>query len=486
MNKIIGREHEKAIFKRHLSSNDSEFIAVYGRRRVGKTYLVSEFCKGKGLYFEATGQLKSRKSLQLKNFSKVLSDVFYHGVNILPPKTWPEAFDVLKKAILKKKTKRKIIIFIDEVPWFAFKNSGFLSALEYFWNTWASRQKNIKLIVCGSAASWMLKNIVNSKEGLHNRITATIRLLPFTLSETRKFLRYRGIILNNRQILDIYMVMGGIPFYLRHVQKGMSSVQNINNMCFCKDGPLVDEFNKLYDSLFTDSSKYKTIVTALAESREGLPRKALAKKIDVEPGGTINRIIENLQEAGFIKAFPLYGMKKRGARYRLIDEYSYFYLRWIKGVNNSVLEDPKAQYWQTISESQRWKSWSGYTFETICFKHAQLIKKALGIGGVITKEASWKYIPGKSNPSETGAQIDLLFDRNDNVISVCEMKCYAGKFSINKKYAEELRNKINVFREKTSPKKSIFLVMVTVEGVQKNSYSMEIVNNEVTLKDFFV
>ena len=143
------------------------------------------------------------------------------------------------------------------------------------------------------------------------------------------------------------------------------------------------------------------------------------------------------------------------------------------------------QYWQTISESPRWKSWSGYTFETICFKHAQLIKNALGISGVITKEASWEYISEKNNTAETGAQIDLLFDRNDNVISICEMKCYAGKFSISKKYAEELRNKINIFREKASPTKSIFLVMVTVEGVKKNSYSMEIVNNEVTLKNFF-
>lgn len=486
MGKIIGREHEKALLGRHLSSNEAEFIAIYGRRRVGKTYLVSEFCKDKGLYFEATGQLKARKSLQLKNFSAALAEVFYYGIKIISPKTWPEAFEMLKNAILKKKSKRKVILFIDEVPWLAFKNSGFLSALEYFWNTWASRQKTMKLIVCGSASSWMLKNIVNSKEGLHNRITATIRLLPFTLSETKKYLKYRRISLNNRQVLDIYMVMGGIPFYLRQLQTGMSSVQNINNMCFRKDGSLVDEFNKLYDSLFTNSAGYKTIVTVLAKSREGLSRKDLAKKIAVKPGGTINRILENLSEAGFIASFPLYGKKKKGARYRLIDEYSYFYLHWIKGVDRSIFNDPKTQYWQTMSGSQRWKSWSGFTFETVCFKHVRFIKEALGIGGVITKEASWKYIPEKGDRSEKGAQIDLLLDRNDNIISICEMKCHAGEFSIVKKYAEELKNKIRVFREKTTTKKSIFLVMVTVEGVKKNSYFTEIVNNEVTLKDFFV
>ncbi len=217
MGKIIGREHEKALLERNLSSKEAEFIAVYGRRRVGKTYLVSEFCKDKGLYFEATGQLNAKKSLQLANFSIALAEVFYHGIEIAPPYTWPEAFRMLKDAILKTKSKRKIILFIDEVPWFAFKNSGFLSALEYFWNTWASRQKNIKLIACGSASSWMLRNIVNSKEGLHNRITATIRLVPFTLSETKKFLEYRGVKLNDRQILDIYMVMGGIPYYLCHL-----------------------------------------------------------------------------------------------------------------------------------------------------------------------------------------------------------------------------------------------------------------------------
>ena len=486
MDKIIGREHEKALLERNLSSKEAEFIAVYGRRRVGKTYLVSEFCKDKGLYFEATGQLNAKKSIQLENFSIALAQVFYHGIEIAPPYTWPEAFRMLKEAILKTKSKRKIILFIDEAPWFAFKNSGFLSALEYFWNTWASRQKNIKLIACGSASSWMLRNIVNSKEGLHNRITATIRLLPFTLSETKMFLEYRGVKLNDRQILDIYMVMGGIPYYLRHLQKGMSSVQNINNLCFCKDGVLVDEFNKLYDSLFTNSANYKTIVTALAKSRKGLPRKDLAKKLAVKTGGTINRILENLREAGFIAPFPSYGKKNRGARYRLIDEYSYFYLHWIRGLDSSILNDPGSQYWQTMSGSQRWKSWSGYTFETVCFKHVRFIKVALGISGVITKEASWQYIPEKGDRSEKGGQIDLLLDRNDNVISICEIKCHSSEFSIDKKYAQELKNKIGVFREKTTTNKSIFLVMVTVEGVKANSYSTEIVNNEVTLKDFFV
>lgn len=437
------------------------------------------------LYFEITGQLKAQISTQLENFTLSLQKNFYQGLELKRASSWGKAFEKLRKAIEEQDSKGKIILFFDEVPWLATKRSNFISALEYFWNSWASRKGNIKLIVCGSASSWMIRNIVNSKGGLHNRITGSIRLLPFSLSETKIFLEHRGLKLNNRQILDLYMVMGGIPHYLKQVQKGLSAAQNINNTCFKKDGFLVTEFDRLYDSLFEDSKDYKRIVNALARSRKGLLRIELLKVLGTSPGGSLNRILTNLEEAGFITSCQPFQRKTKGAIYRLIDEYSYFFLKWIKNVDKSILNDPNSKYWHTQSVTGSWKIWSGYVFEEICKKHSYLIKKALGISGMITREFAWRYSYSKNRESG-GAQIDLLFDRNDNVISICEIKCHESKFVINKKYREELRNKIAIFREQTKSKKSIFLVMVTTSGVTRNKYYQEMVENEVTLDDLFI
>lgn len=485
MKSILGREYEKQELERLLKSGESEFIAIYGRRRVGKTFLISEFYKNKGIYFEATGQKNAKMPTQLENFADSLSETFRNGHAMVPPRTWREAFNLLKNEIKQIQTQKNFILFIDEVPWFSTRKSEFLSALEYFWNTWASRRKDIKLIVCGSASSWIIKKIVNSREGLHNRITATIRLLPFTLSESNDFLKSKGLKLDLRQVLSIYMIMGGIPYYLRHLQKGLSADQNINRMCFKKDGVLVDEFDRLYDSLFENSVFYKDIVKNLSKVRYGLNITELSQKLDKKKGGTLVRALHNLEEAGFISSYTMFGQKKKNTKYRLIDEYSCFYLHWIQGVDKSILNDRKTPYWQTVSQGQRWKIWSGFTFEGICIKHTQLLKKALGISGVITRESFWSNTPAKGDEHEQGAQIDLLIDRNDKVISICEMKYHNTVFTITKKYADDLRNKINIFREKTLTKKSIFLVMVTAEGVKQNNYYRDLVDNEITLGDLF-
>ncbi|MCP4130971.1 MAG: AAA family ATPase [bacterium] len=485
MRKIIGRTHEQKIFSQLFESNESEFIAVHGRRRVGKTYLISEFFKNKGTYFELTGQLKINISEQLDNFSLSIKETFALPLEIKKPGSWKEAFGQLKIIIDQQDKKQKIIIFFDEVPWLASKRSGFISALEYFWNTWASRKNNIKIIVCGSAASWMIRNFVNSKGGLHNRLTASIRLMPFDLSETKEYLEYRGIHFSDRQVLDIYMIMGGIPHYLKKIRKGLSAVQNINEVCFKKDGFLTTEFDRLYDSLFDNSSSYKTIITALTKSRKGMLRSELRKTINATPGGTLARMLSNLEEAGFITGRQQFNKKIKEMRYHLCDEYSYFYIKWIKNIDRSVLINPKSNYWNLISETQAWKIWSGYIFEEICIKHSHLIKKALGISGVITRSSAWNYSTAKKAASTKGAQIDLLFDRNDRVISICEIKCHNSPFQIDKKYSEVLKNKISVFREQTKTNKSIFLVFVTTMGMKKNDYYDELVDNEVTLKDLF-
>ncbi len=328
----------------------------------------------------------------------------------------------------------------------------------------------------------MIEKILEDKGGLHNRVTKRIRLLPFTLPETKTFLLHNKIKLDNRQITDIYFSTGGIPYYLNDIESGFSAVQNINRMCFTKDGILVNEFDNLFKSLFTNSERHKKIVSTLSNSREGLTRIELAKSLKLSHGAAIDSPLKNLTEAGFITKYPPYNSKKKHAIYRLTDEYCQFYLRWVKDVPENKLNDPHSQYWQSMSSSQSWRSWSGYAFENLCYKHVLQIKKALGISGVLTVEGPWKCA---SRSRKGGAQIDLVIDRADKVVSICEMKYYSGEFTIDNKYVEELNDKLVCFREKTKTNKALLIVMITPYGVKKNIHFNSIVNNVVTLDDFF-
>ena len=480
MDSIIGRKQEKKRFSNLLSSNEAEFIAVYGRRRVGKTFLIAEFFREKGFYFELTGQYNASMALQLQNFITVYKKVFGIQDKIPKLKSWNQAFEMLKERLEEQTLKEKVILFFDELPWLSNRKSGFLGALEHFWNTWASRQKSCKLIVCGSAASWIIQNIINAKGGLHNRLTATIRLLPFSLSESMEFLRSRGIRLNERQLLDIYMVTGGVPHYLKQIKKDLSAAQNINELCFRKDGFLTDEFNRLFGSLFENSADHKKLVVALAGSKNGLDRTELRKVLGAKPGGTLNRILANLEEAGFIMRIRPFGRVNREVTYRLCDEYCRFYLNWI--VKAEQIDDDRSDldYWQQQSTSQRWKIWAGLAFEDVCFKHIGAIKKALGINGIMTSESSWLL---KGNSEQDGAQIDLLIDRNDQCITICEIKYYWNTWKLDKTDAADLQRKISLFKEATGTKKTLFLSLILVEDFVHNENSRGLVNNVVLLKD---
>jgi predicted AAA+ superfamily ATPase len=482
MEKIIGRKHEISLLEKAFYSKEAEFIALYGRRRVGKTFLISQFSKGKGLYFELTGQYAATQKMQLENFTTAVEKAFFEGVTIKAPTTWKEAFLILEKCIESNKKHKRIILFFDELPWLHTKRSKFVSYLEYFWNTYACKQPNIKLIVCGSAASWMLENIVYAKGGLHNRITTKIRLLPFSLAETKHYLKSRSVILSDRAILDAYMILGGIPHYLKQIDKNLSVMQNINNLCFKKDGLLADEFDLLFASLFNTPADYKKIVHTLAKSPSGLTVNELAKKAKIKISGSFHRRITNLEEAGFISSHTPFQGTTKGKIFRLCDAYSLFYLRWIYKLTKDILNDPTSQYWFSLSHSQAFKIWSGYAFEGICLNHAPAIKKALGISGIQSTVGFYRKQGTKTNP---GVQIDLLIDRKDQAISICEIKCYNSKYVIDKKNYSALKTKIERFRQYSKTKKSLFLVMITPHGIHHNEYSQEIVSQDVTLSNLF-
>ncbi|MFH1654445.1 MAG: ATP-binding protein [Pseudomonadota bacterium] len=484
MDQIIGRREELKTLENIYSSNEAELLAIYGRRRVGKTFLINKFFRDKGVYFELTGTKDAKAHEQLINFTAELSRVFLHGEKRAAPANWTEAFTCLRNEIEKIEEKRKIILFFDELPWLASQKSGFLQALEHFWNRYISRDKRIITIICGSAASWMIKNIIHSKGGLHNRVTKKIRLLPFTLSETEEFLNSRNINLDRKQITEIYMATGGVAQYLRYIERGKSATQVINDICFNRNGELFDEFDKLYRSLFGSYENHINIIKALSKKNSGLTKDELLKEVNLKSGGTSSKTIKELEEAGFIAYIPTFEKKKVSGRYRLIDEYSLFYLTWIVEAPNSSLEGVDKDYWIKKRTTRKWSTWSGYAFENICFKHITKIKAALGISGVSTLESSWSYTP--PNQSKTkGAQIDMIIDREDNCINLCEMKYYNSEFTIDKGYAEKLMNKKNTFKEKTNTRKTLFTTMISTYGTKKNEHYLSAVENQLIIDDLF-
>lgn len=488
LNQIVNRKKEQEILQYVLTSAHAELITVCGRRRVGKTHLVKTFFKQKEcLFFHVTGSNGETRATQIQRFVAEIGNVFYNGATLKSPQKWADVFDQLTKAISGIPTDKKIVLFFDEFPWMATKRSRLLQALDYYWNRYWVDDKRLKLVICGSSASWIIKNIVNNKGGLHNRITQLIELQPLTLSGTKEFLNYIGVKLNHQQILQLYMVTGGIPHYLNHVKQGLSAAQNIDLLCFRKEGLLLKEFKNLFASLFSDSEIYLDLIKIIAKHRYGISQAELIKQHPtIASGGRTTQRLNDLEEAGFIVSFIPYGHKEKGIYYRIFDEYTLFYLDWIAPSIRTIQKlEQLENYWESKTNTASWKSWVGYAFESICYKHLTNIRKALKINAG-AEVGNWRYSPRKQqNENKQGTQIDLLFDRADSVITICEIKYSDTPFAIDKQYAANLLKKIEIYRKQTKSNKQIFFAMITANGLKPTMYSEELISNVVTLDALF-
>lgn len=473
MSQIIGRTEEKKEFQHIRNSHRSEFVAVYGRRRIGKTYLIRNLFDNQ-FDFHFTGLANAGQKRQLENFHTAMNMYFGGSRKQDAPENWYEAFRQLATK-LKKKEKRKKIIFIDELPWLDTPRSGFISALEHFWNTWADARNDIILIVCGSAASWMINKLINNRGGLHNRLTSRIHLEPFTLAECEAFLRARGAYFDRYQLIQLYMVMGGVPYYLEHIDPGKSVVQNINSMCFSPRGVLRNEFNNLFASLFRKSENHIAVVEALARKTKGLSREEIIRITGLTNGGGLTRLLNELEESSFIRRYTAFGKQERNSMYQLTDFYSLFYLRYIRKANKQ-----DSNFWLNNFDSPTMRSWSGYAFEQVCMHHIEGIKNALGISGILTETSAW-ISPNKKKP----LQIDLVIDRADHVITICEMKFAIHPFLISHKYEEELFEKLIAFRSYTRTRKTVFLTMVTTYGLQEKRSLSNLVQHDLRMEVLF-
>lgn len=473
---ITGRIAEQKILAAKLATTEPELIAIYGRRRVGKTYLVRTFLKD-SIIFEFTGIHEARMKTQLENFSQALRLATKSPIALAIPANWLQAFMMLDTYINTLPSDKPAIIFFDEFPWIETHKSSFLQAFDHWWNASASKRSHLKVIICGSAASWMIDKIINNRGGLHNRVTQTIRLLPFTLGETQHYLQSKNVILDQYSQLQLYMAMGGIPHYLRNINPGESAAQIIDRLCFAKDGLLKNEFNNLYKSLFAHSENHELVIRALAAKGKGLTRNEIIAECGFTSGGTTSRILQELEESGFITPYIPFQKNANESIYRLSDEYSLFYLKFIEHAKDSADGAWIRQY-----GTPAYMIWSGFAFESVCQKHVLQIRRKLGIEGVLTNTSTWRHVPGKG---EQGAQIDLLLDRQDRCINICEMKFSSGEFVIDKKYATQLDTKVNVFRVETGTKKTLFPTLITTYGALKNEHYLGRIQAEALMEDLF-
>ena len=469
---FIGRDKEKQELMNAYNSSESEFVAVYGRRRVGKTYLVRQTFKD-NLTFSCSGQASGNMSNQLFGWYSSLKDAGMNGSKC--PEGWLEAFDMLKELIKSSQSKKKVI-FIDEMPWLDTPKAGFVNAIEFFWNGWASGRNDVLLIVCGSATSWIVNKLFKNHGGLHNRVTYRILLEPFTLNECERYCIARGLMFSRYDILELYMVLGGIPFYWSLLETGKSVAQNIDNLFFASNGKLRYEFDELYNSLFKSPQHYVTIVKALEENKAGLTRKELIKKSKMPSSGTISTRLSDLEHCGFIKVIPAY-RNKNGSIYQLIDNFTLFYFKFMsQNVNNDDM------FWSHNYLSPVRSAWVGLAFERVCFQHIKQIKQALGISGIVANIFCWQT--GPSPQGEAGAQIDMLIDRADNMVNICEMKFSNQEYIITNDDINNLRHKALRFSQSRGINKSINLTLITVVGLAHSAHWGEI-QNVITASDLF-
>lgn len=470
---IIGRKEEIRQLQAYCESGRPEFIAVYGRRRIGKTFLIDEFFHYQ-YSFSVSGVLDGSPTEQITAFTQALRKIGYQDDM---PQSWMNAFFILSELLETRLSEnQRCTIFIDELPCFDTPRSGFIQAFSHFWNTWGQKHPQVLLIVCGSATTWMIKNIIDSHGGLHNRITHEIHLRPFTLNETESMLQSMQIHWDRLSILQIYMIMGGIPYYLSLLQKGESIVQAIDRLYFSTHATLQSEYKRLFASLFREPEPYLEIMRILSASRKGITREEMIKALGKKDNGHLSEYLQNLIKCDFIRYYFVKTKKvrKTNGLYQLTDFFTIFH--------NTFLTRPinDEYYWSHNLQTPLMNTWLGLAFERVCMAHIPQIKRCLGIDRIGTEYYSWR-----SKTSENGSQIDLLIERADRIINLCEIKYSATPYSIDKSEEMKLRIRQSDFAEETGTKYAIFPTMITTYGIRKNAYSGYI-QAEVTLDDLFL
>ncbi|MBR0133586.1 MAG: AAA family ATPase [Lachnospiraceae bacterium] len=483
-NTIIGREYEIRKLNELYDSKSAELVAVYGRRRVGKTYLIDEVFEDR-ICFRHSGmspdeeektenKRKSRMKEQLEHFHRSLKE--YGSKTEKAPESWREAFYMLEDLLTEKYDKSsRVLVFIDEIQWLDTPRARFMTGFEAFWNGWACHRKNVMVVVCGSSSSWILDNMINNHGGLYGRVTHEMKLLPFDLHECEKFFESRSVIMSRYDMVQAYMMIGGIPYYLKYFEKGLSLSQNIDRIFFSKSAVLKDEYSRLFTSLFTNSDIMKSIIEAISTKRRGLSRKELTNYIGITDGGDLSKQLKALINGDFITEYCSFGNDKE-TMYKLTDPFCNFFLEFVKKARNTGKNN-----WVNIEKTPQVNTWKGYAFENVCWNHLNQIKAALGISGVVTRESLWSK---RGSEDTDGTQIDLIISRNDNIVNMCEIKFYSNEFEVNKEYHLILDRRKRLLQEIIPKRAAVHSTLITTFGLKKCGYFSDFVN-VILMDDLF-
>lgn len=470
---LIGRKKEIEILKNAQKDDFSHFIAIYGRRRIGKTYLVREAFDNR-ITFQHAGLSRGSLSDQIFAFEASIKNA--GGTTSKKVKNYLEAFEDLKSLIVNS-TETKKVIFIDELSWMDTQNGDLMVALEHFWNGWASARKDIVLIVCASATSWMLNKVIHNKGGLYNRLTEQIGLESFTLKECEEYVQAHGLVFTKEQIMQYYMIFGGIPYYWTFLQKGLSLAQNVDRILFEKGAPLKEEFKYLYASIYNNPSSHIKIVEALAKKKVGMTREEIIESTRLSNSGDLSTKLEELQSCGFIRKYNSFGTKKKNAVYQLIDNYTLFYYQFME--NNPTDE----HFWSNQINTPNINTWLGLAFERICLRHVEQMKSKLGISGIYSEVNSW-YCKKDADRGLHGTQIDLMIVRKDQVINVCEIKYSGSEYTVTGKVDMDIKKKMQDLVIATKTKCALYPTIITPYGLVENAYSSNI-QSVITMADLF-
>lgn len=480
MSKIIGRTQEIDELQSLYRSDRPEFVAIYGRRRVGKTFLVKEVFKDRFTFVHSglspyDSDRRVTTSDQLEAF---YGSLMRHGMDEgRRPKSWMEAFALLGKLLERLDNGERQVVFLDELPWMDTPRSHFMMALEHFWNSWGAWHDRLMLIVCGSATSWMLDNLINNKGGLYDRLTWQLKLSPFTLGECRAFLKARDIHMSTYDIVECHMIMGGIPYYLSYLQQGKSLAQNVDSLFFGRNAKLGDEFKRLFGSLFANPETHAAVVRLLAKRNAGFTREEIASQLGMKGGGTFSKILDSLAASDFIMPYKPFGSGKRETRYKLIDNMCLFFLHF---VDNATAGSDNS-FWQRNINAPALNAWRGIAFELVCFTHTAMIKRALGVENVVSNQSAWVE---RGDDSQGGTQIDLIIERDDHVVNLCEIKFLSVPYEPDNADEKRYRHAISMLQKHLSPKQYIHMTLVSTYGLKTGMHS-GIFQQVVTMEQLF-
>ncbi|MBU0505584.1 MAG: ATP-binding protein [bacterium] len=442
---FFGRKEYVKTLQRLRKNRGSSVVVVYGRRRVGKTSLIQKaFENDKIFNFEGLENQETNK--QIINFVTQLKFQAKKEVSVEHIKTWHEAL----YALINVAKKEPCVIVLDEFQWMANYRSELVSVLKMMWDQHLSKLNNVTLVLCGSIASFMVKKVIHSS-AFYGRIETEIHLQPFQLHETAKMLESKGF----DEILEAQILLGGIPLYLKLARNFPSIRMAVNELAFSSEGYFFNEFSKIFTSHFGKNSNYRMILDLLAKNPKGVLRKNISQQLKTTTGGTLTGVLYNLEQAGFIRTLKPFDkkMNSRHVKYVLSDPYIHFYLQFIKPHEKQIKTGIK-NIGLNIFQGSKYQSWCGYGFENLCWEHAGIISQLLGFSGI-------DFVVGPyfkpSNSGQKGCQIDLLFDRADKVITLCEMKYRLTP--IGKDVIAEVEKKAQLLENITN--KTIQKVLVT-------------------------